>query len=49
VGDFPQVRSVGGDGRNKTEFLKVEGGYGKKRRKMVPVAVEWMVEETTKG
>jgi len=40
-GEFPQVRCGGGDGSNKTEFLKVVGGYEKKARKMVPVAVEW--------
>jgi len=40
-GEFPQVRGGGGDGSNKTEFLKVVGGYEKKTRKMVPVAVEW--------
>jgi len=40
-GEFPQARGGGGDGSNKTEFLKVVGGYEKKTRKMVPVTVEW--------
>ena len=40
-GKFPQARGGGGGGSNKTEFLNVVGGYEKKTRKMVPVAVEW--------
>lgn len=38
--EFPQVWGGGRDGSNKTEFLKVVGGYEKKT-KMVPVTVEW--------